>query len=130
MAYSYFQPNPRGKAVGDCTVRAIAKATGKDWDSVYWGLCIEGNLEADMPSSNAVWGAYLKKQGFRRGLVREDCPECYTVADFAQEHPTGTFILALSGHAVCVEDGKLFDSWDSSGETPLYFWTREDINDA
>ena len=81
-----------------------------------------------MPSSNAVWGAYLKKQGFRRGLVRDDCPECYTVADFAREHPDGTYILALSGHAVCVKDGQLFDSWDSSSETPLYFWTKENEN--
>ena len=83
-----------------------------------------------MPSSNAVWGAYLKKQGFRREIVKDDCQECYTVADFAKEHQTGVFILALSGHVVCVEDGQLFDSWDSSGETPIYFWTREDINDA
>ena len=128
--YSYFNPNPTGRNVSDCTVRAICKATGKDWDSVDWGLCIEGNLAAEMPSSTAVWGAYLKKQGFRREIVKDDCPACYTVADFAKEHQTGVFILALSGHVVCVEDGQLFDSWDSSGETPIYYWTREDINDA
>lgn len=42
MGFSYFNPNPEGKQVGDCTVRAIAKATGKSWDSgnviplFYW----------------------------------------------------------------------------------------------
>ena len=29
MGFSYFNPNPAGQKVGDCTVRAIAKATGK-----------------------------------------------------------------------------------------------------
>lgn len=32
MGFSYFNPNPAGQKVGDCTVRAIAKATGKSWD--------------------------------------------------------------------------------------------------
>ena len=27
MGFSYFNPNPEGKQVGDCTVRAISKAT-------------------------------------------------------------------------------------------------------
>lgn len=35
MGFSYFNPNPEGKQVGDCTVRAIAKATGKSWDETY-----------------------------------------------------------------------------------------------
>ena len=34
MGFSYFNPNPAGLKVGDCTVRAIAKATGKSWDEV------------------------------------------------------------------------------------------------
>ena len=42
MGFSYFNPNPEGKQVGDCTVRAIAKATGKSWDETYVGLCLHG----------------------------------------------------------------------------------------
>ena len=38
MGFSYFNPNPAGLKVGDCTVRAIAKGTGKSWDEVYIGL--------------------------------------------------------------------------------------------
>ena len=54
--YSYFNENPRGKNVGDCTVRAISKATGKEWGETYLAMAIEGYLEGDMPSANAVWG--------------------------------------------------------------------------
>ena len=30
--FKHYNENPQGKNVGDCTVRAISKATGMDWD--------------------------------------------------------------------------------------------------
>ena len=33
--YNHFNPNPCRKNVGDCTVRAIVKATGKEWGEIY-----------------------------------------------------------------------------------------------
>lgn len=124
--YSYYNPNPRSRSAGDCTVRAIARATGRDWETTYWQLAAQGCLDGEMPSANSVWGNYLRRLGFRRQIVPDTCPECYTVADFAAEHPTGTYILALSGHVVCVEDGDWCDSWDSGAETVIYFWVGED----
>lgn len=124
--YKHFNPNPAGKSVGDCTVRAVAAATGKSWDEVYTGLSVEGLALADMPSANAVWGAYLKRQGYRRQLLPDTCPDCYTVADFAAEHPKGVYLLALSGHVVCIINGDWYDTWDSGAETPLYYWERAD----
>ena len=82
MGFSYFNPNPAGLKVGDCTVRAIAKATGKSWDEVYIGLCLQGLIMGDLPSANSVWSAYLRQQGFTRNVIPSTCPDCYTVADF------------------------------------------------
>lgn len=107
-------------------MRAISKATGRSWGDTYLSLCIQGYLDGDMPSANATWGAYLRKIGFQRHILPNDCPDCYTAARFAKEHPAGTYILALSGHVVCVENGCIFDSWDSSNEIPLYYWERTD----
>ena len=126
MGVSYFNPNPEGKQVGDCTVRAIAKATGKSWDETYVGLCLQGLKMGDMPSANSVWGAYLRQQGFTRNVVPNTCPDCYTVEEFARDHPHGMYVLALSSHVVCVKDGKYFDSWDSGKEIPLFYWEKED----
>ena len=123
--YSYFNENPRGKNVGDCTVRAISKAIGKDWGETYLALAIEGYLECDMPSANAVWGAYLRREGYKRYMIPDTCPDCYTVGRFADEHPRGTYILALSGHVVCVQNGTIYDSWNSENEIPLYYWVKE-----
>jgi len=113
-----------GKSVGDCTVRAISKALGQNWDKTYAGLCLQGFLMCDMPSANHVWGAYLRENGFLRRILPDDCPDCYTVAQFAKDHPRGTYILALSGHVVCVQNGHWHDSWDSGMGVPLYYWER------
>lgn len=123
--YSAYNPNPMGARVGDCTVRAISRATGEGWDTVYCGLCVEGLRLCDMPTANHVWGAYLRRHGFRRRALPDDCPDCYTVADFCRDHPNGTYVLAISGHVVCVADGRYYDTWDSGAESPAYYWYKE-----
>lgn len=126
MGYSYYNPNPEGRAVGDCPVRAIAKALDKSWEEVHAGLCLQSFLLADMPNADGVWGAYLRKQGFRRHFIPDDGLGSYTVVDFARDNPQGTFILSMPGrHVVCVVDGDYFDSWNSGRERPFYYWTKE-----
>lgn len=80
----------------------------------------------DLLSSNAVWGAYLKIKGFTRDIISNDCPECYTIEDFCNEHTKGTYIIGTGTHAVCVVDSVLYDTWDSSDETPIYFYRKDD----
>lgn len=116
-----YNPNPRRNRVGDCTARAICKATGKTWDEVFVSLCTYGYVEKDYPSANHIWGKYLKVQGFKRYLIEDDL----TVSEFCELHPKGTYILAIDGHVVCVQDGFYYDSWDSGEEIPVYYWVRE-----
>lgn len=124
--YSYYNPNPEGKLVGDCVVRAISKALHQDWTQTYIDLTIQGYAMGDLLSSNTVWGAYLKSKGFEREIVSNDCPDCYTIEDFCNEYPNGVFVVGTGSHAIAVIDGTIFDAWDSSNETPLYFWKRKD----
>jgi hypothetical protein len=105
-------------------VRAITKATGKTWKEVYLALSAYGYSLSDMPSANHVWGAYLRSQGFKRYIVDDNGRDLYTVEDFCKDNPQGTYILAIDGHVVCVEDGFYYDSWDSGQEIPIYYWTR------
>ena len=123
--FKHYNPNPSRQRVGDCTVRAICKATGKSWEQVYACLCAFGFSFNDMPSANAVWGRYLRDLGFHRYLIEDDGYD-YTVADFCRDHPKGTYILAIDGHVVCAVDGFYYDSWDSGQEVPVYYWTRGD----
>ena len=122
--YTYYNPNPKQKRVGDCVIRAICKATDQSWDDVYTQLCLQGLKMSDMPSSNPVWGSYLKQKGFLQVTIPNTCPDCYTVEDFCKEHPQGVYVLGTGTHAVCIADGCIWDAWDSSQEIPVYYFRR------
>lgn len=125
MAYISTNSNPYGNRVGDCTVRAISTALGKEWGEVYLGLALKGLTMGDMPSSNRVWGEYLHDNGFKRTQLPETCPYCYTVREFCNEHPQGVYVLGTGEHAVAVVGGNYMDSWDSGQEQVLVVWTKE-----
>ena len=124
MVWRYANLNPQGKSVGDCTVRAIAIATDSAWVDTYLDLCLLGMVMADMPSANSVTTAYLRNKGFHRRTIPDDCPDCYTIADFCKDHPKGTYIIGTGSHLTTVIDGDLFDSWDSSNECPVYYFEK------
>lgn len=125
-SYSYYNPNPHSRRVGDCAVRALSKALNQDWDKTYLWICIYGFIYKDMPNGNATWGIYLKDKGFTRQIIPDTCPDCYTLNEFCCDRPKGTYIVVLSGHVVAVIDGCIYDTWDSGNEIPIYYWSRKE----
>ena len=121
-----YNPNPVGRRVGDCSVRAISKALDIDWETAYVLLSMNGFSMGDMPSSDSVWGATLRQRGYSRKSIPDSCPDCYTAEDFCRDHPRGTFVLGFGGHVATVRDGELFDSWNSSQGVPQFYWTKEE----
>ena len=125
-----YNPNPVGRRVGDCSVRAISKALDTDWESAYLMLVSNGFAMGDMPSSDSVWGATLRQHGFYRESLPNDCPDCYNVISFVKDHPEGTYVLGFGGHVATVVDGNLYDSWDSSMENPQFYWHKKEEKDG
>ena len=124
--FKLYNPNPiKNNRVGDCVVRAISKALDMSWEDVYIELTIQGYLLGDLLSSNGVWGDYLKSKGFTRDIVPFECPDCYGLLEFANEHPNGTYVVGTGSHAICVQDGVIYDAWDSSNEIPIYYYKKE-----
>lgn len=119
-----FSNNPTGRNVGDCAVRAVSVALDVDWETAYALITMNGYLMGDMPSSNSVWGAVLREQGFSRYAIPNSCPDCYTVGDFADENPDGVYVVGTGNHVVTIKDGVIYDSWDSRQEIPQYYWHK------
>lgn len=124
--WRYFNENPAGRNVGDCAVRAVAVALGIDWETAFLRIAKAAFQMGDMPSSNSVWGAVLRQEGFYRSAIPNTCPDCYTAEDFAVEHPRGVYVLGFGNHVATVRDGYVYDSWDSTKEIPQYFWHRKE----
>lgn len=123
--YKYYNPNPAGRTVGDCSIRAISKALDIDWEKAYAKIIVSGFRMNDMPSSDSVWGSVLRMNGFYRVSVPNTCPDCFTIGDFCQKNKHGVFVLGTGTHVATVVDGDLYDSWDSSSEVPIYVWYKD-----
>ena len=117
-------PNPNNKYTGDCVIRAICIAEDKEWDDVYLELMVKGYAMKDMIESNELWNSYLHGLGYSRYIIPDTCPDCYSVREFAQDHPQGRYILGTGTHAVAVINGDYYDTWDSGDEVPIYFYER------
>lgn len=125
MMWKEYNPNPTGRRVGDCSVRAIAAALGVDWERAYSLLAAAGYAMGDMPSSDSVWGAVLRQNGFYRESIPNTCPDCYSAEDFCLDHPDGVYVLGFGGHVATVRSGRLLDSWDSSQLSPQFYWYKK-----
>jgi hypothetical protein len=124
MAWIKHNVNPQNNRTGDCVIRALSTALGQSWYKTSVELFVQSVMMCSMMNANHVWGAYLKRKGFKRYIIDTDCPDCYTVKDFCEDNPKGTFIMAISGHVVAVIDGNYYDTWDSGGEIPVFYWCQ------
>lgn len=125
MRFVHYNPNPAGKTVGDCTVRALTILFNDSWSNVYADLTMQGAFLYDMPSSDAVWGEYLRANGYTKHTLPNTCPTCYTINRFVQDFPRGKYLVATGTHVVAVVDGYFYDTSNSGNEMIIYYWRKE-----
>lgn len=98
----------------------------EDWDTVFIRLSFLALMKKDSIEKNHVWGDFLILNGYQKYQIPNICPDCYTVSDFAADHPKGRYLIRTdgltSGHVVTVIDGDYYDTWDSGGEVVEYFY--------
>ena len=119
-----YNPNPTGRRVEDCSIRAVAKALDIDWETAYSKLCLNGFGMGNLPNANEVIGALMRTNGFYRKNF-PTCPDCYSIGEFVEDNKEGTFLLGTGFHTVTAVNGKLYDTWDSSDLIPLYVWYKD-----
>lgn len=119
-----FNPNPSARRVGDCVIRAICKALDIDWETTFSGVMVKACRCRICRLAN-VFGEHISGNMVSAGTSWTTHSQyVYTVDDFCRDHPVGTYILAIDGHVVCVQDGFYWDTWDSGQEIPIYYWER------
>lgn len=120
-----WNPSPTGRKVGDCAVRAVARALGVDWETAFLMLSVAAYGMGDMPSADSVFGAVLRQNGFKKAIIPNECPDCYTAGEFSDDNPVGIFVLGFGGHVATIVDGDLYDTWNSENEIPIYVWYKD-----
>jgi len=126
----------RGKNAGDCVVRAICNATGRDYKMVYDDINRlakgerRGSRKKGISSArNGVYKTTIKKYienelGWTWVPTMEIGSGC-KVHLREDELPNGTIIVSVARHLTCVKNGVLYDTFDCSkgGKTCVYgYW--------
>lgn len=114
--------NPHNNLVDDCVIRAISTATGQSWDDIYLDLMMEGFKEKNYPNFNSIWWKYLERKGYKRKMIPDTCPMCYTLKHFVRDYPKGIYIVGDGSHVVAVVDGFYLDTFDSGNMSVLYYF--------
>ena len=122
--YVMYEPNPVRTGAIDCAVRAVSKALDISWEKAYTMLSVNGFLMGNDPAGDEIWSSVLRQHGFKRYVVPNTCPDCYTVEDFAKDHPRGTYVVKSDNHVATIVDGNLYDSWPSMNKVVIYYWTN------
>lgn len=125
MAHVIYNPNPKKKNTGDCVYRAIAKVTNDDWNSAFVMVVSEAYEMKEDTTSNDVWNEVLYSLGFKKRIAPDTCPTCYTIKQFCEDNPTGTYVVATGSHVVAVIDGDYYDTWDSGEQVVAYYYSKE-----
>ena len=115
-----YNANPYGKYIDDCLVRAITKATGKDYMEVMDGLIEVADNHDGWDIDEVRTGfEYLKSLGW----------ECFTtskrvtVNQFSKAY-TDPRIVFVRGHATYTEGGNIYDTWNPSRYKVNYVFAK------
>ena len=124
--FVYYNANTRGKNVGDCVKRSLSLAYHMDYNEVASKLnAIKRAKGASAFNLQHVYFDFIRQNGDE--VITLHSGEHVTTEQFADEHPTGTWLLitgpsldkaerGISNHILAVVDGTIYDSWDSTKE--------------
>lgn len=115
--FNFYNANPRGRRVNDCTVRAISLATGMTWDAAFKELSEFARAQAIMPDDVIYIDEYLDRHFKLSYSSKND--HRITVGEFAKQNPYGTYLITMRGHITCCKDGVIYDTFDPSS---YYVW--------
>ena len=91
--FKYYNANPLGRHVNDCTVRAISLATGRSWDSTYRELSTYAQALAIMPDDVQYIDDYLERNFEKIYYCSQNCK--VLVGDFIASQSKGIYLIIL-----------------------------------
>ena len=111
--FKFFNLNPLGRHVNDCTVRAIGTALGITWDEAFVYLSEYARVQAIMPDEVQYIDEFLAAH-FEKICGCNDKQRRITVGNFVELNPVGTYLITMNGHITCCIDGCIYDTFDPS----------------
>ena len=117
--FRYLNLNPLDLEESDCVTRAIALASGYSYAEVQDKLYYISQL---LECERLCVCCY---QHLLSDVFKYDKVYCQgmTVAEFAELHPDGIYLIRMDGHLSVLVNGKIHDIWDCSNEILTDVWS-------
>ena len=126
--FHYYNANPKNKRGKDCTYRAFCLFFGISWEDV-------ARLDAEFYLKHGMWlytteyeGCFfhsrinllMEERGYKQVYAYNSGEHIPTLRDFINSYalPDKKYLCELGNHMVAIKDGKVWDTWDSSGQCP------------
>ena len=118
----------KAEKVGDCVCRAISIATGKDYKEVYDELNAMAKQETPTQLKHhrrgkrssarsgmfkETWKSYLKSLGWENHSTCQ-IGQGVSMHLTEDEVPSGTIIVQVAKHLICIKDKVIHDTYNSS----------------
>ena len=123
--YQFFNANPTGKEIGDCSIRAVAVALNKSWLESFDLLATKAREMYYEMSEPEVMAEVLKDNGFeqkkvsvKRGTKRP------TLSKLIKENHGRIIVGQIANHFAATRDGKVRDLWNSSERSLYKYWVK------
>jgi hypothetical protein len=125
-SFKFYNANPKDRRTGDCVIRAICTAMDKSWDDVAKGLFEYVIKDKVAMGSTECYSKYLADNGWAKQKQPKKADGTkYTGVEFVKKFK-GTCVAHIGGnHIVCIKDGKVIDTWDSTDGCIGNYWTKE-----
>lgn len=109
--FKYHNQNPHNRITTDCVARSISFALNIPYNNVVIEMaeiqCKTGFVVSEREE------LLLKAHGInKQPMLRHDDNTKYTLKEFINEHPRGTYLVRMPSHLTVVKDGINYDIWD------------------
>lgn len=134
-----YNANSRNHNTGDCVIRALSIAYGIRYDEVHRELL---SIYSEY-QYKFVWTQFINKYGYVSHGKPDTDPSTgevirhpITLDEFAEMYSGGTYIVSVgkrpntSDHLVCVENGTIWDTWNSLNEYVKEYWLIRSAEDT
>jgi hypothetical protein len=119
--------NPKNKRTGDCVIRALAGASGKDYKKVAQELFELWMKTGYVFNDKHTYEKWLEQNGFvKMKQPRKLDNTKYLVGEIDELIGSGNVaVISLASHLTYVEDDAVFDLWDCRKKTIGNYYIKE-----
>ena len=116
--------NPKGKKTGDCVVRALSVALGRDYTEVYKQLFALSLATGYIINDKRVEEKFLAASGFvKHKQPKKPNGKKFLIGEIDKLCKERVIVVSCAHHLTVVMDGTLIDTWDCRGKCISNYYT-------